>query len=316
LDALIPLQSVEPPAPRNPTWDARWYLATDHGERVAECSLWWRETPFLDGKRVGLIGHYAARDMAAAQRLIGHACEELRIRGCTLAIAPMDGNTWQRYRFIVDRGQEPLFFLEPDNPDEWPIHFLGQGFGPIAEYFSIIEYDLGRRDPRLAGVAKRAAARGIQIRTLNPQRMDDELRRIYTVSGASFKHNFLYTPISETAFIEQYRPIFPRMRPELILLAERDEQPVGFVFAIPDYLQASRGETLDTVIIKTLAILPERSIAGLGALLVADCEENARDLGYTRAVHALMHTGNSSRNIGKQHSRLMRRYALFAKRLS
>jgi len=29
----------------------------------------------------------------------------------------MDGSTWHRYRLPTERGAEPTFFLEPDNPE-------------------------------------------------------------------------------------------------------------------------------------------------------------------------------------------------------
>ena len=49
------------------------------------------------------------------------------------------------------------------------------------------------------------------------------------------------------------------------------------------------------VIVKTLAVHPDHGGAGLGGLLVARCQEAAAKLGYTRAVHALMHEANQSR---------------------
>jgi GNAT superfamily N-acetyltransferase len=105
------------------------------------------------------------------------------------------------------------------------------------------------------------------------------------------------------------------VRPELVLLAERCGRAIGFLFAVPDMCQGRRGEAIDTVIIKTVAVLPDRSHAGLGGLLVARGHEIARSLGYTRAIHALMHETNTSRNISRHYARTMRRYALFGRTL-
>jgi GNAT superfamily N-acetyltransferase len=90
---------------------------------------------------------------------------------------------------------------------------------------------------------------------------------------------------------------------------------VGFVFGLPDLLRQRRGIPDDTVIIKTLAVLPGRRAAGLGGLLVARCHQAAQRLGFARAIHALMHEGNGSRNICAERARTIRRYALFARRL-
>ena len=84
------------------------------GDRLgARCSLWWTGPPPLEHHRLGVIGHYAADDDGAARRLLDAAAGRLAEAGCTLAVGPMDGNTWRRYRFIVERGAEPPFFLEP-----------------------------------------------------------------------------------------------------------------------------------------------------------------------------------------------------------
>lgn len=295
--------------------DAHWVLLSDDGDTVARCSLWWSQTPSLPGQRLGIIGHYAARDRRAAHKLLKHACEELGIHGCTLAVGPMDGNTWRHYRLITERGNEPIFFLEPDNPEDWPSHFLNGGFTALAHYFSAINADLTQFDPRMPELERRLKVRGIRIRALDPRRLDEDLKRIHAVSVVSFRNNFLYMAISESEFIEQYRAILPDVEPEIILIAEQAERPIGFIFAVPDLLQGRRGNEIGTVILKTVAVLPERTHAGLGSLLIARCQEIARNLGYHRAIHALMHEANNSRNISRHYAQPMRRYALFAKGL-
>ncbi len=295
--------------------DGHWVLLRKEGEAVGRCSLWWRRTASLPGHRLGVIGHYAAWDPAAAGRLLRHACEELRAQGCSLAVGPMDGSIWRRYRLVTERGSEPSFFLEPDNPDDWPQHFLGNGFTPLARFTSAINDDLSREDPRAEDVATRLVAQGLHIRPLDPQRLEEDLHGIYVISVVSFRHNFLYTPIDEAGFVAQYRQILPVVRPEMVLIAELRGRPIGFLFAVPDLLQARRGQTIDTVILKTVAVLPERTNAGLGGLLIARGHQAARHLGYSRAIHALMHESNGSCNISRRYAHTIRRYSLFAKRL-
>ncbi|HEX4948837.1 MAG TPA: N-acetyltransferase, partial [Blastocatellia bacterium] len=103
------------------------------------------------------------------------------------------------------------------------------------------------------------------------------------------------------------------IQPDLILIAEHNGRAVGFVFAMPDWWQAQRGEPMDTFIVKTVAALP--MYTGLGTLLVARCHESGARLGFRRAIHALMHEDNKSRRISQHYSQPLRRYALFAKQL-
>jgi GNAT superfamily N-acetyltransferase len=293
--------------------DVHWVVADADGCLAARCSLWWTSTPPFRGDRLGFIGHYLAGDAAAARSLLTQALAALSAAGCALAVAPIDGSSWRRYRFITDRGPEPPFLLEPDNQDEWPAHFIDQTFAPWACYRSAVTTELTRKDPRLDGIAARMTKAGVIIRPLDLSRVDEELRRIYAVTVASFRRSFLFEPLEEAAFLEEYRPILRYVEPSVVLMAEQRGRPVGFVFALPDWLQRQRGGRIDTIIIKTVAVVPERSYAGLGQLLASRCEHAAAALGYTRAIHALMHDAGASRNISERYAQTIRRYTLFAR---
>lgn len=295
--------------------DALWMLRDEGGAVTARCSLWWNQTPPCAEHRLGLIGHYAVRDGQAAAALLRLACDQLASHGCTLAVGPMDGNTWQNYRLVVERGPEPPFFLEPDNPDDWPDHFVANGFAVLAHYYSALNTDLTRPDPALPEVARCVEALGVRVRPLCFDNLAGELSGIHALSTECFRDGFLFTPIGREEFLAQYLELRPHVRPELVLVAEQEGRIAGYIFAVPDLLQARRGQAVDTFIIKTLAVHPELHGAGLGRLLAARCHEAAAMLGYRRAIHALMQDTSGARRISDHIARPMRRYALFARPL-
>ncbi len=290
-------------------------VTADEAGGTAEAYLWWTRTPEMTDERLGAIGGFRADNPAAAAQVLRRAGATLRERGCTRAVGPMDGNTWRAYRFVTSAGTEPPFLLEPMNPPEWPEWWRAAGFAPLAEYYSTATSDLDARDERVEKVAARLSAAGVAIRPVELARFDEELPRIYDVSVISFQSNFLFSPLPREEFIGQYRALQGRVRPELLLLAEHAGRPVGYVFAVPDLLQAQRGEPVTTVIVKTLAVLPGRTYAGLGAVLLDAAHQAARRLGFRRAIHALMHETNQSRNLSAHYARTIRRYTLFARRL-
>lgn len=293
----------------------RTLLLVERGSLVARCSCWWSTAPALEGNRTGVIGHYAAADDAAGEALLTAVCELLASKGATIAIGPMDGSTWRRYRFIVDRGPEPAFFLEPDNPDAWPHQWRRAGFAPLAEYTSAINRTLAFEDPRTVGALNQLRRDGVVIRPFDPARATVELKRIFALSMTAFAGNFLFTPITEAEFLAQYQTLLPHVRPELVLMAEKDDALVGFIFALPDPLQAGRGEPVDTVVLKTLAVDPSFRSRGLGGALMDLVQRRARELGMRRAIHALMHEANASRRLSDRSAQTFRRYALFSKKL-
>jgi GNAT superfamily N-acetyltransferase len=310
--------TLTPDTPSVGQADAHWLAVDDGGAPLARCSLWWNHAPSLPAARLGLIGHYAAHDDAAAGLLLAHARAHLAAQGCTLAVGPLDGNTFRHYRFVTNRAVDgvprPPFFLEPDNPDAWPLQFAAAGFAPSARYFSAIG-PLPQADSRLDSLAARVQDAGIHVRPASLDAFDAELNAIYTVTAQSFTHNFLYTPIERDEFLAQYGPIRPYAQPEFVLIAEQAGEPVGFLFAVPDLAQARRGEPVTTLIAKTTAVLPDLGGHGLASYMLARVQMAARELGYTHVIHALMHENNHSRKISAHYAAIMRQYTLFAAQL-
>jgi GNAT superfamily N-acetyltransferase len=285
------------------------------GGITARCSLWWRSAPPLPGHRPGIIGHYAAGSATAGSALLKAACRDLAARGCSVAVGPMDGTTWRSYRLVTRTGPRPAFFLEPDVPADWAGHFERSGFIPLARYFSAMTERLD--DPPLPAPDHRGrfAGRGIILRPLELERFEEELSRVYPLCLASFKNNLLFTPIPEEEFVSIHRSLRSCLVPGLSWVAQVKTAMVGFVFALPDILQARRGATVDTVVLKTLAVAPAFRGVGLGHELVAACQSAAAGRGFLHVIHALIREGNPSGRISAHFARPIRSYALFAKEL-
>ena len=281
IEALADLRGVKCDAQRFVEHAADLHVALTASNEVKACfSLWWKNAPPHASEKLGVIGHFNAMDPEAVH-LVKTSMEILRSEGCTLAVGPMDGNTWHSYRFVTEPGTEPPYFLEPQNPPEWPLYFEQAGFTPLAQYYSALNTNLAAEDPRMQSAEQRCRDTGITIRQATRDSLTHDLDSIFHISLESFAHNFLYTPISREAFIEQYH----------------------------------RGTAVDTVILKTVAILPDASLRGLGSVLVARLHAVAHELGYKRVIHALMHESNTSLNISRHYATVMRRYTLYARSL-
>lgn len=292
---------------------------------TARCSLWWSAVPDAppshEDAKIGLIGHYAAATDEAASALLRKALSVLWQRGCTLAVGPMDGATWRPYRFVVDyrgaeeesRCAEPSFFLEPDHPASYPYHFEAAGFAPVAHYRSALVADL--EGSCQAG----PFPDGVTVRTLDANRFEADLERLYPLVAQSFRGNLFYTPLPHSAFLRQYRALRPYLDVDLVLMAEAGGMLIGACFMVPDHRQADPSQAapgpVDTAILKTLAVHPAWRGQGLGGALVRHAHQAARACGYRRVIHALMHEDNPSSRISARHGTTMRRYALYAREL-
>ena len=264
--------------------------------------LWWTNSPSLPNEKVGCIGMLAPEDL----ELLPAAEDRLREAGCTKAIGPIDGNTWSKHRAVIESDGRAPFMLEPSTPPKIARGFQDMGYSILAQYSSS-SIPLDQDDTQFSKIATRVNKVGVGIRHLNLADLTNELQNIFQLSLKTFTENFLYTPITEDEFLAMYQPLAPHLTPESAFIAERDGKAVGFVFG---YQQD------DTMIVKTLAVLPERILAGLGTLLVHQIQQSAKDRGCTTAIHALQREDNQSLRISKRFSAtVFRRYALFSKSL-
>jgi hypothetical protein len=296
--------------------DAACTTVAQDGALLASCSLWWRRTPRLAGRRTGLIGQYFSADAQAGARLLDRACSELAARDCEVAVGPMNGSTWGEYRFAIAGSVAPRFCMEPHNHADWPLQFQRAGFNAIAHYRSALQTDLALEDTRLGRVAERIGAAGIHIRCIDTRRFDEELERMHALVMAGFRDSLFFTPLRAEEFVRRHRRLLPCILQELVLIAEQAGRPVALLFAIPDLAQAQRGEPIDTAIVKTVVALPGRVYAGIAHLLAARAATVAREAGYRRAIHALMRESIHSANWSAQWATTIRRYALFGRALA
>lgn len=290
-------------------------VAVRDGEVVGRCSVWATGVGSLGGRLTGAIGHYEASCRRAGPALLEAASVGLREAGCQVAVAPLDGSTWRSYRLVSEPGERPPFFLEPDTPAEYLADVAAVGFRPVARYSSAVVGDLSRREPRALEALQRFLDSGGRLRPLEAGRFAEELRAIHQLSLLAFADNLLYTPLDWPSFEALYAPIRAHLVPELVLLAERDQQLVGFAFAIPDLAAARRGERPSAAILKSMAVHPDHAGQGLGGMLMDQAQQAARQAGFREVIHALMIETNRSRRLSAHYATTCRRYTLFGRAL-
>jgi len=288
----------------------------DVGAVIARCSLWDRLDSEGAPMAEGILGHYAATTIDDGALLLSHASELHRQKGHKRIIGPIDKSTWHRYRLVTKRGLEPMFFLEPDNPDDWPSHFSEAGFTPLSTYTSTINQNLKKVDPRSDARLKELERNGITMRTVNMVRFEEELAAIHELCLVAFKQNFLYSPIPLKEFLTLYLPIRIHIIPELVILMEHENRLIGFIFAIPNLLDPKDILSTKSVIIKTMAVHPDYGGKGIGGILMDYVQRSASKLGFDRAIAALMQEENLSRRISNHYGTTIREYTLYEMTLS
>ncbi|MEL6346655.1 MAG: GNAT family N-acetyltransferase [Myxococcota bacterium] len=243
-------------------------------------------------------------------RAIADAEAWLRAQGCDAARGPLDGATWFAYRASLGPDDRPPF---PGEPSAAPQPWRDAGYAVCQTYMSLL-VDNG---PQIAATRSRdrdLRAAGWTLETLEALGdFDAALDLFYALSQAAFAQNYAYSPIDRQTFGALYAPLQPMLRPEFVLLARSPTgEPAGLCVSYPDV----QNPGLKQLIVKTLAVHPDHRGAGLGSWMVGETHRKADAAGLIGGgIHALMRDGNRSQQISRQKGTIVRRYALFERRL-
>ena len=282
---------------------------------TATCFL--ENTPKEEEKPIGAIGELKMDNKEVGLQLL-LKCEEIfKEEGITKVVAPMNGNTWKQYRTLKYSTGEPNFLMENVSPKEFNEIFEEAGYYETGIYTSTKGEIKNYYDKEVLDEIENILSNGnITIRHLNKENGVEDLRKIYNVSVKSFVRNPFYTPISEKDYMDQYTNYLDKVDEELILIAEKEGQEIGFLFAIPNLIEMQTKGRIDTLILKTIAVLPEYEDLGLGNVMTRRIAKAAINKGYKEWIFAFMYKENSSQKLAERNgTTTIREYALYGKDL-
>lgn len=305
----------------------------EENEEIQACCSIWIHTDMIDeqGVRAGAIGHFEALDENSAKIVLKQACSKLQEEGETYVIGPIDGSTWNSYRLVTQSDGSMPFLMEPKYKPGYSQWLENIGFKPTYHYFStkenresivkeatkasqneINQSMLEQSELEINELAQDESQREelVELKTTKLTQLEEDLDKIYEISIQSFKNNLFYKPIEREAFKAMYRGYQPFLVEDLILIAEKAGRPVGFIFALPNYFDQTRS----SVIIKTIAVLPECQQEGIGKKLYQQITNKALNMGFTEFITALIYKGNHSQKLCES-GKMMREYTLFRKEL-
>ena len=270
-------------------------------------ALWTANTPLLNNQPIATIGGCQFFNHSDGVELLSYTTKFLSQRFRSI-VGPMNGNTWLDHRLVTFSDDSPSFLLEPNTSPEWFNIFQEAGFSTLSQYSSSrIELNI-QTNIRYKKLYLRLQSKGVQIRPLKLDQFTQDLTAIYELSCDAFKNNFLYTKIPLHLFLEKYEMAKTYLDPDLILIAEKEGEAIGFVFCYPDLTIP------ETLIVKTLASHSEKSVSGIGNLLVDQVHQKAYNKGYRNAIHALQFNNNSSLKITSRYDpKVIRKYAIMVK---
>ena len=289
-----------------------WIEDKTSKEIIARGTLYFNGNVRIESESVAILGDYFCKpqETAAASALLSSATKEAKDRGFKRIIGPMNKNTWHSYRFKTKGDRHFLGELPLDT--EAILAWKKAGFSIKDKYISSLQNLHQKEDSRLETRKAELMAKGVVFRSFEPDNWDEELLKIHALSLESFSQNKYYSPVDFEEFKMLYNGIKPILDSRWVMMAEKDNKLVGFVFAYLDTYDIDS----KTLVLKTIARKNGIEFGGLGLIFNHLLAQKAVELGITQIIHAYMHEQAVSHSCSAHfQSEVISEYVLFAKSL-
>ena len=282
----------------------------------------WHNRPDYNGRKTSYIGNVNIHEKYRKdeEQLFNKIFEELKKEGIETIIGPLNGTTWNTYRYVTEKGNGRPFLLEPWNEDYSVSLFEKLGFKHLAGYISTVMEGMNsdgskNLNKKIEKLKKFDYYEDIRVESAENKDLLTVLNKVYDLTVEAFKNNFLYSELEREIFLKMYLSYEDKIIKKFFKMLYLRDELIGYVFGIPDYTELGYKGKIDTIILKTIAVSPIYNGKGMGYILINSLVEEAEKEGYENVIYALMHQSNVSKNIGLLLGNMLRKYTLFIKEL-
>jgi hypothetical protein len=229
------------------------------------------------------------RDTECSRTLFNAVHAFLAQKGYRRIVGPVDSSFWIKYRLKVDRFENGPYVSEPYNKPYYLELFTDSGYEIAERYISnaygrlpLLRYE----NQKYAGRYERLCSKGYRIVSPGGSEFNDALKAVYSLLMELYRDFPVFKPLSEDAFLEQYRYFAKILDFSMVKIAFFQDEPVGFFVGVPDYKNTlNRKITLLTLI----NVFFKKLRAGRYVMLYAGVKQGHEGLGGAM-LHSLMDT--------------------------
>lgn len=196
-------------------------------------------------EKTGWFGFFESiPDFSVAKALLDKARNWVATQGMQLFRGPVNPSTNETCGLLVEGFDDPPYFMMTYNPPYYAKLLERYGLKKAKDLLAY-EMDLPFADvplKRLEKIAIRIQKRypHLSVRHLNMKEWDHELKRVQEVYNNAWAENWGFVPMTEAEIEKMAQRLKPLVIPELVWLAEINQEPVAFMMCLPDYFQIAR----------------------------------------------------------------------------
>jgi hypothetical protein len=152
---------------------------------------------------------------------------------------PMNYSTNDTVGLLVEGFDSDPCIMMPHNPPYYAELMEADGFGKAMDLYAWFM----RTDKGLSSKITRVGERvlreeSIRVRTLDMKKFGEEVEILKQIYNDAWSTNWGFVPMTDEEFRHMAKDLKPVVDPRVVLIAEKNGEPVAFSLALPDFNQA------------------------------------------------------------------------------
>jgi GNAT superfamily N-acetyltransferase len=285
-------------------------------------------------EKAGFFGCFETiDDREVAEVLLEKAVNWVKSKGMEIIYGPASFTANDEYGLLIEGFDLPPVVMMSYNPPYYPKLIEQYGFQKARDLMAYFMTDDKPIPERIVKISKRIQQRKeIQLRTIDMKQLEGEVKIIMALYNKVLENIWGFVPLTDAEINYLVAHLKKIVEPGLVIFAEIDHKPVGFIISLPDINQALiklNGRLLPVGIFKLLwysrqinrirvismGVLPEYRKWGIETLLYIKTIQKGMQLGYKGAELSFVLEDNSMMNRAARSlgAALYKRYRIYKK---
>ncbi len=193
-----------------------------------------KRAPTFEGEIRGYFGQFECiNDCHVARRLVEAAGEWLSAKGCQRLDGPFDLHINDQCGLLVDGFDTPPMMMMPHQPKYYAKLLDALGFEKLMALYAY-RVAPNFEAPRAMRRLERQHGSSLKIRPFDMKRFDEEMALLRVLFNDAWHDNWGFVPFSQAEFRAMGSELKTLLMPEYTCIAFLDNQPVGFLVALPN----------------------------------------------------------------------------------
>jgi|SRR3989344_5026363 len=253
-------------------------------------------------KNKAFWGFFESQNNEEIFTLLWEKLKELaKEKGINQLLGPINGSVWHQYRFIKEIDTSPFFktelFCEPFYYD-----LVKKICSEEIPYYSAYRNDFNKLISITESFYKKMIDDGFTI-IESTEVTEKQLKDVLNLCKTVFKNSWGYIDISDTDFASLYSSQKFSNHLSKVYFLQKDKKVIGYCSILI--------EDNESLILKTIAILPEFQSFGLGNALIHKIHIDAQKNQCKKIIYALIREDNGVKRLPKDDAVIFRRYVAF-----